>query len=312
MKNYSPAGTLVATPRGQFPIESITARDEVWSYDLIRSCWCPRRILKTYVSDHEGLTATIGVAGTEIEATYLHPFWVVNGEDLEKRPVREHLPLVPDGASTRGRWVDAGDVRVGDDLLLLDGRILPVEVVRCQPYKDKVYNYHIEDFECYAIGQNGVLVHNSNGEQLCGIAGRLHVVTATRIPGVHRVYNMTVEAEHVYRVSTLGVLVHNMCRGQIGGSESLPEFKNFNDAQRAAQDWLETRGFNAAEAEESVSKFTGEVNGMRSGNVGYRIEYDAQNGAHINVFSGKEKGPHLLFPGNENAVNSILGQLFGG
>ena len=51
---------------------------------------------------------------------------------------------------------------------------------------------------------------------------------------------------------------------------------------------------------------------MRAGGAGYRIEFDVRNGAHINVFAGKEKGPHFLFPGNENSVNSVLRQLFGG
>ena len=34
LKECFPAGTLVATPRGLFPIESIRAGEEVWSYDL--------------------------------------------------------------------------------------------------------------------------------------------------------------------------------------------------------------------------------------------------------------------------------------
>jgi len=50
------------------------------------------------------------------------------------------------------------------------------------------------------------------GEELCGMAGRLGVVSLRAVPGVHRVYNMTVEDEHVYRVSEFGVLVHNVCR----------------------------------------------------------------------------------------------------
>jgi hypothetical protein len=48
------------------------------------------------------------------------------------------------------------------------------------------------------------------------------------------------------------------------------------------------------------------------GNMGLCIEYDARNGAHINVFAGKAKGPHFVFPGNEASVNAILRQLFGG
>ena len=158
-----PAGTLVATPRGQIPIESLKAGEDVWAYDLVHSRWCPRPILKTYVSDHDGISAKITVGDETIEATFLHPFWVVSGEDLAERPIRDHLPRVPAGATTSGRWVDAGDVRVGDQLLLRDARILPVQAIQHQPYHDKVYNFHVPDFQCYAVGRNCALVHNING-----------------------------------------------------------------------------------------------------------------------------------------------------
>jgi hypothetical protein len=163
-----PAGTLVATPRRLFPIETIRIGDEVWAFDLIHSCWTLRKVLKTFVRDYDGSSATITALGEEIEATSLHPFWVITGEDLAGRPIRGHLPRVPEGATTSGRWVDAADVRVGDELLLRDGRIVPVQVVRCQPYHDKVYNVHVEDLQCYAVGQYSVLVHNTNGIEALG------------------------------------------------------------------------------------------------------------------------------------------------
>jgi hypothetical protein len=46
------------------------------------------------------------------------------------------------------------------------------------------------------------------------------------------------------------------------------------------------------------------------GGAGYRIEFDARSGAHINVWSRKEKGPHYVFPGNEGAVRAKWRQLF--
>ncbi len=97
-----PAGTLVATPRGLFPIETIRAGDEVWAYDLVQSRWRARRALRTFARPHDGTSATITVADEAIEATFLHPFWVVRGEDLANRPVREHLPAGPEGATTPG------------------------------------------------------------------------------------------------------------------------------------------------------------------------------------------------------------------
>ena len=160
--NCFAAGTLVGTPRGKFPIESLEAGDEVWAYDLVNSRWCPRPILETYVSDYDGVSTTITVADEKIDATFLHPFWVVSGDDLSDRPIREHLPPVPEGATASGRWVDAGDIRVGDELLLRDGRVLPVQAIRHQSYRGKVYNFHVDDLQCYAVGVADILVHNNS------------------------------------------------------------------------------------------------------------------------------------------------------
>jgi hypothetical protein len=41
------------------------------------------------------------------------------------------------------------------------------------------------------------------------------------------------------------------------------------------------------------------------GEVGFRVEFDARNGARINGWSGKEKGPHFGFKGNQSTVNKI-------
>lgn len=43
-----------------------------------------------------------------------------------------------------------------------------------------------------------------------------------------------------------------------------------------------------------------------NGKTGFRIEFDERSGAHINVFSGKLKGPHFQFNGNQNTVNKII------
>lgn len=161
-----PAGTPVATADGVVPVEAVKVGEKVWAYDLVESQWRTCRVLQTFTRKYEGNSASITVAGETIEATFLHPFWVVRGDDLVNRPVRKHLALVPKEATTPGRWVDAGDIRVGDELLLRDGRILPVEAVRHQPYFDQVYNFKVEELECYAVGPNSVLVHNTNGSEL--------------------------------------------------------------------------------------------------------------------------------------------------
>jgi RHS repeat-associated protein len=88
-------------------------------------------------------------------------------------------------------------------------------------------------------------------------------------------------------------------------------FKDFNQARNAAVQWLEARGFKAEQA--TLGKFgenAGKPIGMKSadGRVGFRVEYDARNGAHINVWAGKEKGPHFTFEGTQSMVDQIVKQ----
>jgi hypothetical protein len=158
-----PAGTSVATVEGLRNIESVQAGEDVWAFDLVEREWRACKVLQTFERFYDGDMSKVTVAGEMIDATYFHPFWVVRGEDLIERPVRQHLPLVPANAAMPGRWVDAADLRVGDELLLRNGRISTVEAVEHYHFEGMVYNFHVEFLECYAVGKNSVLVHNTNG-----------------------------------------------------------------------------------------------------------------------------------------------------
>ena len=84
-------------------------------------------------------------------------------------------------------------------------------------------------------------------------------------------------------------------------------FINYGLAIAAALEWLKTRGAILDEAYESKYGF-----GMRNydASAGYRIEFDNRSGPHINVWFHKIKGPHFVFPGNENDVRAKWRQLF--
>lgn len=43
------------------------------------------------------------------------------------------------------------------------------------------------------------------------------------------------------------------------------------------------------------------------GKMGFRVEFDERSGAHVNVWSGKEKGPHFAFDGTAKTVTKIQG-----
>ena len=83
---------------------------------------------------------------------------------------------------------------------------------------------------------------------------------------------------------------------------------NFNQAMNQVLEWLESRGFRAEAA--TLGRF-GKRKGMpvgmqtSNGKVGFRVEFDERSGAHINVWAGKEKGPHFQFAGSEKTVERI-------
>ncbi|MCQ9454915.1 polymorphic toxin type 47 domain-containing protein [Citrobacter portucalensis] len=83
---------------------------------------------------------------------------------------------------------------------------------------------------------------------------------------------------------------------------------SYEQARNKALKWLEERGFKAERV--NIGKF-GSTRGKpvrmttADGKTGFRIEYDERSGAHINVFSGKDKGEHFLFDASESVVTKL-------
>lgn len=125
-----------------------------------------------------------------------------------------------------------------------------------------------------------------------------------------KVFNFEVEGVHNYLVGSLGIAVHNTCPGT-GGGGGPSKLPDFNQARNRAVNWLTDRGFKAEQP--TLAKFgenAGSPIGMKSadGKIGFRVEYDSRSGAHINVWAGKEKGPHFLFEGDQALVNTLAKQ----
>lgn len=113
-----PADTLVLTKDGQKPIQHVRDDDLVWGYDFAAREWVLRQVAETYVHDFDGEMVSVTIADEMVEATANHPFWVVEGDGLAGRNCSDHAPESPSNSRTPGRWVDAGDLLVGDVLLL--------------------------------------------------------------------------------------------------------------------------------------------------------------------------------------------------
>jgi hypothetical protein len=161
-----PPDTLVATETGLRPIAKIEAGDRVWTYDFQGGAWRLCEVEWRHDSDYFGPIVTLDAAVGEVTATAWHPFWVVEGEDLESRPACRHLDSNEDrGQSLRGRWVNSHDLREGDVVFLRDAG--PVAIRRvCQHDKlTPVCNLTIRGLHAFAVGEGQLLVHNTSGSE---------------------------------------------------------------------------------------------------------------------------------------------------
>ena len=79
----------------------------------------------------------------------------VNGETLTCTP--EH----PFYSPVKG-WTSACDLRAGDILVMLNGEYVVVEQVQHELLEspETTYNFEVEGFHTYYVGDTGVLVHN--------------------------------------------------------------------------------------------------------------------------------------------------------
>ena len=98
-----------------------------------------KEIVQTFENETEELVH-ISVADDEIVTTPKHPFYVPH-----------------EG------WTSAIDLRAGDILVLSNGEYVIVEKVQHEILENpvKVYNFEVQDFHTYYVGENSVLVHNS-------------------------------------------------------------------------------------------------------------------------------------------------------
>ena len=128
----------MTTEDGQEPIEEIEVGDKVLSEDETTGEVAVKTVTETYINETDELIH-IGVNGETISATPTHPFYV-----------------------DKLGWTLARSLRAGDVLVLSNGELVTVEWVQHEILESpiKVYNFEVEDFHTYFVGECGVLVHN--------------------------------------------------------------------------------------------------------------------------------------------------------
>ena len=138
------AGTLVATKKGKIPIEEVKCNDWVLSA-------APNTLRKSYKRVENIFNRQVDflihlyISGDEIVTSDNHPFYIVG----------------------KG-FVAASLLCVGMQLIDAKGDVHVLENIYREQCNSKVcvYNFTVEDFHTYFIGQNTILVHNAE----CNVA----------------------------------------------------------------------------------------------------------------------------------------------
>jgi len=136
---------LIYTKDGYKEIKDIEVGDEVYSENPETGEQGLKKVINVFVKDINELVH-LKVGDQEIKTTLEHPFWV-----------------------EETGWVDAGELKSGDRLVMYSGEILEVMEAYVE-YLDKpvkVYNFEVEDWHTYFVSEYNVLVHNAG----CGGAG---------------------------------------------------------------------------------------------------------------------------------------------
>ena len=134
------AGTYVLALDGFKRIEDIVAGDKIMAADPDTFEIAEKTVLETYVRQVDKLVH-ITINGEEIVTTDNHPFYV------------------------QGRgFIEAGSLLVGDKLVSVNGEDLIVEdyYIKLTEEPVSVYNFQVEDFHTYFVGDCSVWVHNKN------------------------------------------------------------------------------------------------------------------------------------------------------
>ncbi|MCT8335633.1 polymorphic toxin-type HINT domain-containing protein, partial [Leptospira sp. 85282-16] len=145
------AGTKIHTKDGLKNIEDIQVGDEVLSKSDETGEVSYRKVLNTFIRQTDAIYTVSFANGTVLETTWNHPFRVKKqGHALEKFSIENTT------------WVQAKDFHPGDVALGADGKELVVTDITIEEREETVYNFEVEEYHTYFVGEVGVWVHNED------------------------------------------------------------------------------------------------------------------------------------------------------
>ena len=156
--------TPVATDEGAVPISEVDVGDRVLAWNEVTNTTGYSAVSATF-SHVDATIVELTIDGETLETTAEHPFYVV-----------ADAPWLATG-ETQGRWVEAGDLQVGDAVQQADGTTGTVTAVAVVAQPQRMYNLTVADAHTFFVGDGEWLVHN------CGIASVRDFIPAHGIAG---------------------------------------------------------------------------------------------------------------------------------
>ncbi|SDS14977.1 intein N-terminal splicing region/RHS repeat-associated core domain-containing protein [Jiangella sp. DSM 45060] len=146
MKSFAGTTLVLMGDGTRKAIQDVEVGDEVVATDPETGEQAAKAV--THVWMHEDSLVDLEVNGTTITTTEDHPFWNASEQEFQ----------------------DAAAIDTGDSVLTADGRLLTVGGIdEASAYAGLAYNLTIADIHTYHVGENDILVHNTNDG--CGAAG---------------------------------------------------------------------------------------------------------------------------------------------
>jgi len=212
--NSFEAGTFVETINGPVPIEDIGVGTYVLGYneETGEIGYYP---VTDLISHLDFKVVYLTIDGEVIVTTAEHPFYTAEGE-----------------------WVDAIDLRVGDEIRTAEwttGVVESVyEVTRPQP----MYNFTVDVAHTYFVGKNQWLVHNASCELWKDRQAARHVMELILSGDEYGMFMFDANIPHRLR----GRPIHEITEwyGQRGrGREFQQEFIDFAEGEKINDEWIQ-------------------------------------------------------------------------
>jgi hypothetical protein len=130
-----------------------------------------KKVVNTFIRKTNEISKVTFTNSSILETTWNHPF-------------RKMISTLPGDTFSieNSEWVEARDLSKGDKVYSADGSLSVVESVVIDQREETVYNFEVEDFHTYFVGESGFWVHNQDcSGGLSGFGRVLALETAANV-----------------------------------------------------------------------------------------------------------------------------------